>query len=90
MLIATPDPHDHYECMTYADKEDCPQHKSEFPDPGPCMADFSEITLDCELRAGHEGDHVALFTWPQSQPRPRPPAPGSPGWTAYLEHKYGV
>jgi hypothetical protein len=53
-----------------------------------CFASFGEITVDCELPAGHEGEHMAVFTWDQDPPADGSSVPVSPGWLAYLLHKY--
>jgi hypothetical protein len=47
--------------------------------------------MDCELPAGHEGDHEATLTWPRSKPPPPGQIPPmSEGWAAFLRGKYGL
>ena len=60
-------------------------------EPRTCEADFMEANLDCELPAGHEGDHQCTFTWPQTDyPRTSWQAAVTGAYLYYLQQKYGV
>lgn len=53
-----------------------------------CQADNIDVTVDCDLPEGHEGDHRCVYTWPQSETVTSllPPVPG--GMLMYLYYKY--
>jgi len=60
-------------------------------EPTRCLADFLDATVECDLPAGHEGDHECTFTWEQFTQLPLPASGvASPGYASFLKGKYAT